>query len=83
MDVLAAGQYAGVADRIATGPGNYVLAIEGPQQAFHLHIRADLLQAKAQIGEQFIQFSPIHLGETGLAAGPQPRAGELEAEAGH
>ena len=43
MDVLAAGQYAGVADRIATGPGNYILAIEGPQQAFHLHIRADLL----------------------------------------
>ena len=81
MDVFAAGQHAGIADRIAAGAWQHVLAIEGPQQAFHFHVCANLLQAEAQVTKEFVEFGLVDLGEAGSLAGAEPRAGQFEAKA--
>ena len=65
MDILATGQHAWIANRIAAWTRQHVFAVEGPQQALHLHVGADLLQAKAQIGEELVEFSLINCGKTG------------------
>ena len=80
MDVFAAGKDAGIADRIAAGTRQHVFTIEGPQQALHLHVGADLLQAEAQVGEGFIQFRLVDLAKTTAAASRQPGGRKLEAE---
>ena len=80
MDVLAAGQHAGIADRITAGTRQHIFTIEGPQQTLHLHIGADLLEAEAQVGECFVQFRLVDFAKATAAAGGQPGGGQLEAE---
>ena len=81
MDVFAAGQHAGVADRVAAGARQHVFAIEGLEQALHFHVGADLLEAEAQVAKQFVEFGLIHPAKAGTAAGAQPGSGQLETEA--
>ena len=80
MDVLAAGQHARVADWVAAGSRQHVFAIEGLEQALHLHIGADLLKAEAQVAKQLVELGLIYPWEASNPAGTQPGAGQLEAE---
>ena len=80
MQVFAAGQNARVTNRVAARTRQHVFAIESSQQALHLQISADLLEAELQVAEQFVELALIHIWEAGAPASAQPGAGQLEAE---